>query len=124
MKEKYKVPESLKKKLQDAVDYLTEHPKEISDAWLKIYDHEHGCLFRYVHPKGDGTGLMVRKDGKSCGCLSMIKSGAYHAFTDELTVEIKADERLPTMQGIPGPEFLPVFQEWMLKLAVIYKWQS
>jgi len=128
MKDTYKVPKSLKKKLQAAVDYLTEHPEKIPYAWAKPNHRKGGCLFRIAHPDGVGRKFMLyRKDHLRCGCLTQIKGNYRHgmpAYTSTLTKEIRADKRLPRNAEQVTVDHLPIFQEWMLRLAVEFRWKS
>ncbi len=123
MKDTYKVPKSLKDKLQAAVNYLTEHPEEIEDAWSKTYSSESGCLFRYAHPNTNAE-VSATANGEKCGCLLMIKSGKYLAYTPTLTEQIMKDDRLPIGPNNITVAHLPIFQEWMLRLAVEFRWKS
>ena len=116
MKDTYKVPKSLKKKLQAAVDHLTEHPEKINNSWSNSE-----VLFRYVHPD---LNAVIRPDGEYVGCPTMIKSGRNLAYTDALTEEIRGDKRLPDNQVDITVDHLPIFMEWMLRLAVEFRWKS
>jgi len=126
MKAKYKVPAKLKKKLKDAVAYLTEHPQEIQNSWRNPYREKCGVLFRFAHP----TPIVTSEDRNTksgrghCGCLTQIRRRIYSAYTPELTKAIRADKRLPRSPDAVTAEDLPFFQEWMLKLAVIFEWQE
>lgn len=104
-------------KYQKAVAYLTEHPEEIYDAWMSgggLHPiHPAACLFKMVSNTGESVRL---ESGKECGCLTMIKNGGYVAETPELTVAIRADERIPYTQREIKPEHLPVFAEWQARI--------
>lgn len=90
----------------EAVDYLSEHPKEIFKAWYPSAPR-HGCLFRYA--EADNSHRL------GTGCLTMIRYGGFIAETEELTARIRADERIPDDDRIT-PDHLPVFAEWQREL--------
>ena len=127
MKDTYKVPKKLRDKLQAAVDYLTEHPWKIEDVWFAPYDTDHGCLFRRVHPAISLKSNFRTRNGRHCGCLTQIRNETtrcFQAYTKRLTGEIKADERLPSRGFDITVDHLPIFMEWMLRLAVEFRWKS
>jgi hypothetical protein len=96
-----------------AVDYLTAHPEEIREAWENAYTHPHGCIFKYAAPHE----WMRTPSGEKCGCLTMVRGGAYVAATPELTAMIRADERLPGGSGDGiTVDHLPVFAGWQRRL--------
>lgn len=72
-------------------------------------------LFAFCTPDGE----QQNRDGKYCGCLTQIRIGAGEGWTDELTTEIRADERIPKNSGDITREHIPVFQEWQRKLDVV-----
>jgi len=88
-----------------AVDYLTQHPEEISEAWGWPDTHPAGCLFSYC---GDW-------EDDDVGCLTMVRAGL-SAATEELTLAIRADARLPDDETKITVEHLPVFAEWQRRL--------
>ena len=90
------------------VERLTANPGDIHDSWCKAK-----LLFRFATPDGH-SGL--RRDGKDCGCLTMIRSSMGVAWTDELTAAIRADERIPDMTQRMTPAHLPVFAEWQRRI--------
>lgn len=95
----------------DAVRYLTEKPEEIYEAWKLTGAHPAGLLFSFAKPR-DIYGLQ-RPDGKWCGCLTMIRGGGIEqAWTDEVTVAIKSDARLPVDPRIVTADHLPIFAAW------------
>ena len=58
-----------------------------------------------------------RPDGKPCGCLIEIKypqypTGERFAWTDEWTLAVREDERIPWSLGYLVPENLWAFAEW------------
>jgi len=132
MKTKYKVPKSLVDKLQAAVDYLTEHPEKIVYAWEKPQSRKGGSLFRHVHPHVHirTTSRYASDSGRMCGCLTQVRTRAesdfltYVAYTPELTQAVLMDGRLPESPWDITVAHLPIFMEWMLKLAVIFEWKS
>ena len=95
----------MRDKYDEAIEYLTDNPDIIHRAWGEASTHPQGCLFGYV-----GTG----------GCLTMIRNGwRGDEQHPELTVMIRADERIPTSGGDIVPADLPVFAEWQRKIDVI-----
>lgn len=87
------------------VEYLTAHPNEIYKAWQNIYAHWCGPLFYYC-----GTGL-------ACGCLTQIRLHPFRvAQTDELTLAIRADDRIPKHGNDIRPEHLPTFSAWQRRI--------
>ena len=55
-------------------------------------------------------------DGRKVGCLTMVRSGLYHAETPELTAAIRADTRIPSdLRGITVDD-LPIFADWQRRL--------
>lgn len=101
-------------KYDEAVAYLTANPDKIYGAWIGPNRNPGGRLFYYVMPNVQGTPW--RNDGKACGCLSMICGNDYHAWTDELTEEIRGDDRIPKTGSDVRVEHLPVFAEWQRRL--------
>jgi hypothetical protein len=91
-----------------AVEYLTEHPDEIYDAWGNPFLHKGGCLFQFCNANGYNAII--------CGCLTQIRRGGYAAETEELTEEIRNDERIPSSALDIRAEHLPVFAEWQRRL--------
>lgn len=79
------------------IQYLTEHPEEISHHWVSW-----SPLFAECGERGD----------QSCGCLTQVKNGNGVAANDALTSKILADERIPTGQSLVRIEHLPVFAEY------------
>lgn len=69
-----------------------------------------GVLFAFATPYAHAK----RADHKQCGCLTMIRShsprGA-NAWTDELTAEIEADDRLPLSPQTTEPHHLQPLAE-------------
>ncbi len=94
----------MRDKYDEAIDYLTESPDEILDAWDEALYHSAGDLFRYCG------------DGYRCGCLTQVKAGQYEAATPELTTEIRADHRIPSDPESITVLDLPVFAEWQRRM--------
>ncbi len=93
-------------KYDEAVAYLTKHPRKIFDAWDLPDETPHGCLFMPV--RGDYSFC--------CGCLTEVASGLRRACTNELTEAIRADVRIPTNPREITPDDLPVFAEWQRRI--------
>lgn len=97
-------------KYDKAVQYLTEHPGEIEEAWNYPEEHVAGCLFRYTGVSSEGTDCY--------GCLTQVKSGdlGWPAPTEALTQAIRNDPRIPTQVLSITVESLSVFAEWNRRL--------
>lgn len=103
-------------KYDEAIEYLTKNPKEIFNAWMEPDKHVAGCLFVFAAPEGeygDGT----------AGCLTMIRKkesdfviGSDGKIDEDLTRQIRGDERLPDCSGNIEVDDLPVFAEWQRRL--------
>lgn len=92
-------------KYDEQIAYLTEHPEKIYDSWGSC-----DGLFEYA---STDRSVRRRPDGKVCGCLTMIRMiDHYHAYTDDLTERIRADERIPDDPDRITVAHLPVFAEW------------
>jgi len=107
-------------KYDKAVQYLTEHPEAIYDAWdtatastsLQQYPIA-SCLFRAITPDGES----YQPGNSCCGCLTQVKYEDYRAFSGKLTQEIRADDRIPEPEDITL-EHLPIFAEWQRRVDV------
>lgn len=90
-----------------AVDYFIEHPEEAVNAWLRPLSHRYGYLFGFLGKSRYLVDEMVDEkiehtDYKHFyGCPAMVKlqtnSGGtqmFHAFNDEITEAIVADEEM------------------------------
>lgn len=100
-----------------AVAYLTERPSSIFAAWLRHDTHPCGRLFAISSVSRRPETLAF--DGeRSCGCLTAIRNTpeTYAAPSEELTLAIMADERLPGNPLHLGLEHLPAFAEWQRRL--------
>jgi len=100
-------------KYDKAVEYLTENPGEIVDVWGGVIRGDATCLFSFVSP--DGSVAREPVNGELVGCLTMIKGGRYPAYTEKLTAEIRADDRIPET-GMVTVESLPIFAEWQRRI--------
>lgn len=94
----------MKDKYDEAVEYLTQNPTKILDAWHHPHSQTGGCLF--VHA---GRRFI-------CGCLTQIRKGIYDAETPALTAAIRADGRIPVDVAEITVASLPVFTEWQRRL--------
>lgn len=99
----------------EAVEYLTRHPKLIYSAWqcpdgteTRNVRMAH-CLFQYVSPTGN-------KEPYHCGCLTEIKDGIAVAHTLELTKAIHNDKRLPGDECLIRVKHLPLFARWQRRI--------
>lgn len=110
-------------KYDEAIAMLTEHPDQLESAWCGSHPqhelHPAHCLFQHVTPSGFQE---KRADGKVCGCLTLIRGATVRsayasvAWTDELTKEIGADQRIPVASEHVTVADLPVFAEWQRKI--------
>lgn len=86
-----------------AVEYFTEKPKEIAEAWGTPRGHEFGFIFRFM--------IVGEVGGVDCGCPSLVHSNIYLSAEGPNKEEINAlcrEEFLPGDSGI-FPEHLPAF---------------
>lgn len=97
-----------KDKYDLAIEYLTERPEKIMNAWRNPSSAPAGCLFQFANKSG------CAEDPK-CGCLTGIKNFYFEAATPELTVAIKADSRIPELHDITAAS-LPIFAEWQRRI--------
>jgi hypothetical protein len=105
-------------KYDEAVAYLTEHPDSIFDSWKACGSMPGGCLFQFATPTGSIEWRRDDGEEKECGCLTTIRCnpGERHAWSDELTVAILGDQRIPLDARQIDTEHLPVFAEWQRRL--------
>lgn len=90
---------------QQAVEWLTDHPKKICGAWHPSRQEPGYCLF--------GFATKTRLAEESCGCLTMIRySEEYGTPIPGLAEVIRGDERLPADSGEITVDSLPVFAQW------------
>ena len=116
-----------------AIDYLTENPSQIRDAWgdPSEYEGRGGELFGFVGPDWKSNDNKVRYDGEigTCGCLQQIRAALvtdeYQNMTEaiargqmsgsywpRLWEKIANDRNLPHDEDDITLEDLPVFAEW------------
>ena len=122
-----------KDKYDLAIDYLTENPEDIYDAWASpgAYEGRGGELFGFVAPQWDDSNYSVKdRDGirvGTCGCLQQIreakgegydgKSGhAVMSYWNRLWDAIASDRRIPSDASDITVENLPVFAEWQREI--------
>jgi hypothetical protein len=96
---------------QQAVEYLTENPDKIAEAWMNPRGSMGGALFLYANISG-------KFDGTYCGCLTMIRQEGSNriAATGRLTDAIKGDSRLPWVPNKITPDHLPIFAGWQRRI--------
>ncbi len=109
---------------QLAVEFLHEHPEEIQMAWAAgsgnpEESHLCGILFKFATPRGLSTDQRYEHGGLICGCLTMIRGDDMIAWTDELTVAIRNDERIPEYSDEITVDHLPVFAQWQRRLDLV-----
>lgn len=95
-------------KYDRAIQYLTENPSEISDAWYMPNDHQAGCLFKFCTKSGRSEG--------NCGCLVSVRNSTAVACSVELTNEIRSDEKIPDEKEGITVESLDHFATWQRRL--------
>lgn len=83
---------------------LLSKPENEVGAEIRQHWYRASPLFQFVNSTGQASG-----DG--CGCLTMIKAGR-GAETEELTLAIRSDDRIPSKLEDITIESLPVFAEW------------
>lgn len=110
----------MKDKYDEAIEYLATHPNEIYETWNWPPAKKAGCLFLPVAPDS-GEQLFPNRPGASshdapCGCLTMVHNGRYVAWTDDLTEQIRKDNRIPDDAGDITVKDLEVFAEWQRKI--------
>lgn len=79
---------------------------EIAESW-----NECEPLFKRCCRFGE-----LRRDYIPCGCLTQIRLGKHVAATDALTLEIRADDRIPREPHLITPAHLPIFAEWQRRI--------
>ena len=103
-------------KYDEAVAYLTENPQHIRRDWCR------GGAVQRLGADQTGVGpllFMYASEGgelHNCGCLTMIRGSGEVAQTEELTRQIREDERIPMCVDEITVESLPVFAEWQRRL--------
>ena len=107
------MPEARGDSYQREVERLTRYPGQIGRSWLRGEP-----LFRFVAP----VEATVTPDGEPLGCLTMVRSGRYAAWSPALTRRIRSDVRLPATVDEITPAHLPHMAAWMRELGRIYGW--
>ena len=123
-----------------AIDYLTENPSQIRDAWgdPSEYEGRGGELFGFVGPDWKSNDNKVRYDGEigTCGCLQQIRAALvtdeYQNMTEaiargqmsgsywpRLWEKIANDRNLPHDEDDITLEDLPVFAEWQREIDAL-----
>ena len=121
-----------KDKYDHGIDYLTEHPEEIRDAWgnPKEWEGKGGELFGFVGPdwkSSSNPGIHERIETGTCGCLQQIrmagkngadgKSGNMEmSHWPRLWQSIADDRSLPSDEDDITVEDLPVFAMWQREI--------
>ena len=130
-------------KYDDAIDYLTEHPKQIEYAWgdPEEYEGRGGELFGFVGPDWKSNDNTVRYEGQhgTCGCLQQIRAAKVvnecdtmvealrtegqmvGSYWPRLWEKIAGDRRLPHEPSDITVEDLPVFAEWQREIDILRK---
>lgn len=100
--------------MKDKYDEQIERLLAAEDFRMAVsYDWSCGVgLFQYCTPRGHTSHGALR----DCGCPTMVRSGAWPAWTGQLTAAIMADTRLPDHVSAITPEHLPIFAEWQRRL--------
>lgn len=89
-------------KYDAAVEYLTNHPDEIKDAWWKSDRHPAGALFRFrtlpiliKEYRSGGIAEVVKHRNEQC--LTMLKSRSFTYYGPVLPIieQIQNDPRIP-----------------------------
>lgn len=94
------------------IEFLRENPLWIETDW-----QEAEGLFAFASQDGNALPVSWARDkgitgsGAHCGCLTMIRNGRA-AATEDLTMRIRADERIPDDPADITVEHLEVFAEW------------
>lgn len=99
-------------KYDDAVEFLTENPHKIFDAWNLPEEHFGGVLFRCMDDNNFGACCLT--NGKS-----YYQDRAQIILGPDLWQELKNDDRIPADETKITPENLPAFAEWQRKLDVV-----
>lgn len=123
-----------------AIDYLTQNPEQIRDAWGNPEDYEGrgGELFGFVGPDWKSNDNKVRYDGVhgTCGCLQQIRAAKVNgkhenmaealdgdqmtgSYWPRLWDKIANDRNLPHDEDDITVEDLPVFAEWQREIDAL-----
>jgi len=121
-----------KDKYDHAIDYLTDNPEDIHDAWSDPsgWEGKGGELFGFVGPdwkSNSNPGLHERITTGTCGCLQQIRQSFKHggdgtsgtmamSHWPRLWQKIADDRSLPSDADDIGIEDLPVFAMWQREI--------
>jgi hypothetical protein len=94
-------------KYDKAIQYLTENPEQIHDAWVNPGRHVAGCLFQWLAPTG-----------RFAECPTMVKAGG-HSFEHKMD-EFVHEMDIPTDVGAIRLEHLPLFKQIQEKADEVY----
>jgi len=122
-------------KYDHAIDYLTENPKEIIEAWGDPggYEGRGGELFGFVGPdwkSNSNPGMHERVKTGTCGCLQQIRAAGKNGHDGKsgemkmshwprLWQKIAEDRSLPHSASEITVQDLPVFAEWQRELDIL-----
>jgi hypothetical protein len=81
----------------------------VKRAWACPHIWVGGPLFAYVSYDPSDPGA---PDGSVCGCLTQVRTGDVGTPFNDLTEDIRLDERLPHVPEDITLESLPVFADW------------
>ena len=121
-----------KDKYDHAIDYLTEHPEDIHDAWQSpgTWAGKGGELFGFVGPdwkSSSNPALHERLETGTCGCLQQIRLAAANGYDGtsgnmkmshwpRLWQKIADDRSLPSDSNKITVADLPVFAMWQREI--------
>ena len=121
-----------KDKYDLAIDYLTENPEDIYDAWSSpgAYKGKGGELFGFVAPVWTDSSASAKYEGVrtgTCGCLQQIRQAkvegydgssgsAKMAYWERLWDSIANDRSIPTEGSEITVDDLPVFAVWQREI--------
>jgi hypothetical protein len=111
--------ETKKDKYDRAIEYLTEHPEKIEEAWnaAPVRPDEVVDDVRRV----DDERCLFAVTAMGFGCLTQVFCEFHEAPNPELTEAIRADHRIPKCVEYITPEDLPVFAEWQRRIDAMYE---
>ena len=117
------------KKINKAVEYLTEFPESIYDAWAEPKVNKGGILFMWVNHKADSAILDdVERPFDDAGCLTMLRQNVGYCVglvvdgkprkrkrkNKRIRKIIEQDERIPKNGEDIKLEHLPIFASYQL----------
>lgn len=103
----------------EAVEYLTQHPEKIPDAYSFSEETMGGALFQDVTPTGRHDFVMQPGFKRFGDLVSIKRDERYIAPTQQLTDLIRFDPRLPKEMEDISVAMLTVFAEWQRHLDKI-----